>query len=297
MYLKKGIIKQLCSVLFISACYTFFSFNIVSAQNLPALKHININSQYIEREAFKIKIEPIYDDFRYTESTDIPEFFENWNDELNPYSKRPMSDIDSSKIEVKGFFPPYKGKICSDFGVRGWRMHNGVDIKLQKGDTVHCAFDGVVRVSKSVRGGYGRYVMVRHTNGLETLYGHLSELLVEPNQLVHAGDIIGLGGSTGRAHGTHLHFEVRYLGNTINPHDLINFETYCSNCDTLVIGPKNFSYKHIAKRASSKYWTVRKGDTLYHIALKTGIPMTKLCKLNGIKKNTLLKLGRHLKLQ
>ena len=296
MHIEKRIIKESFILLLTSVCTTFFSFNTTSAQNLPALKRIKVDEQRIVKSTLFSAIEPIYDDFKYTESTDIPEFFENWNDELNPY-KRPMSDIDSTNIIVTGFYPPFKGKICSDFGVRGWRMHNGVDIKLQKGDTVHCAFDGVVRVSKSVRGGYGKYVMVRHTNGLETLYGHLSELIAEPNQLVHAGDILGLGGNTGRAHGTHLHFEVRYLGNTINPHDLINFETYCSNCDTLLIGPKNFNYKHIAKNASSKYWTVRKGDTLYHIALKTRVPMDKICKLNGIRKNTILKPGRHLKLQ
>lgn len=296
MHLEKKKAGKLSFMAMACALAMCFCQGKVYAQNRPAHKQIKLDTERINKSALKGVIEPIYDNFRYTESTDIPEFFENWNDELNPY-KIPMSDIDSSKIDIKGFFPPFKGKICSDFGIRGWRMHNGVDIKLQLGDTVRCAFEGVVRVSKSVRGGYGKYVMVRHTNGLETLYGHLSELLVEPNQLVHAGDVIGLGGSTGRARGTHLHFEVRYLGNTINPHDLIDFTTYNANCDTLIVGPNIFKYKHVAKSATSKYWTVRKGDTLYHISTKTKVPIDKLCKLNKIKKTTLLKPGRHLKLQ
>ena len=120
------------------------------------------------------------------------------------------------------FCPPIVGEVTSKFGMRKYRYHYGTDIDLNTGDTVHCAFDGMVRIAKH-SDSYGYVVVVRHLNGLETLYAHLSKILVDDDQILRAGDVIGLGGNTGRSYGSHLHFEVRYLGAPINPQDIINF--------------------------------------------------------------------------
>ncbi|MCD8282468.1 MAG: peptidoglycan DD-metalloendopeptidase family protein, partial [Prevotella sp.] len=85
------------------------------------------------------------------------------------------------------------------------------------------AFDGKVRIVKYEAKGYGRYIVIRHNNGLETIYGHLSKQLVQENQMVHAGDPIGLGGNTGRSTGSHLHFETRLCGVALNPALMFDF--------------------------------------------------------------------------
>ena len=119
--------------------------------------------------------------------------------------------------------PTPSTKITSPFGPRWRRMHNGLDLKVNIGDTIVAAFDGKVRIVKYERRGYGKYVVIRHDNGLETIYGHLSKQLVEENQLVKAGEVIGLGGNTGRSTGSHLHFETRFLGIAINPIYMFDF--------------------------------------------------------------------------
>ena len=119
------------------------------------------------------------------------------------------------------FRMPVNGALTSGFGQRWGRAHNGMDLDLNTGDPVRAAFKGMVRIAK-YSSGYGNLVVVRHWNGLETFYGHLSKILVAPNQVVQPGDIIGLGGSTGRSTGSHLHFEIRYLGQPFDPTDFIN---------------------------------------------------------------------------
>jgi LysM repeat protein len=138
------------------------------------------------------------------------------------------------------FVFPYKGKLLSPFGYRGRRIHAGVDIKLNHGDEVLCAFDGVVRMAKKYSG-YGNAVVVRHFNGIETLYGHLSKISVHVNELVHAGDLIGLGGRTGRATTDHLHFETRFQGEPFNPLNVIDLNRFSLACDTLFISRGTFS--------------------------------------------------------
>ena len=126
--------------------------------------------------------------------------------------------------EYKDFCPPYVGNIRSRYGTRGSRSHNGVDITLKTGDPVYAAFDGKVRYSRYNYGGFGNLVIIRHENGLETWYAHLSKRNVNVNDYVKAGDLIGLGGSTGRSTGPHLHFEVRYCDQTFDPERLFDFE-------------------------------------------------------------------------
>ena len=148
-----------------------------------------------------------------------------WNSEsVNPYGN--SYEIPSTKrIDVSDFHVPVPGRLSSPYGWRArfGRMHKGVDLTLNVGDTVRAAFSGKVRLTKYNAGGYGYYVVVRHDNGMETVYGHLSRFLVKPNQRVKAGEAIALGGNTGRSTGPHLHFETRYMGIPINPEAIIDF--------------------------------------------------------------------------
>lgn len=96
------------------------------------------------------------------------------------------------------------------------RYHAGIDIPDEAGAPIHAAADGVV-LRSGWAGGYGNLVSIRHADGLETRYGHLSRVLVQAGQFVRQGMVIGLVGQTGRATGNHLHFEVRDLGRAVDP--------------------------------------------------------------------------------
>lgn len=129
------------------------------------------------------------------------------------------------RVDLRGFHMPTPSRqINSPYGKRWGRLHAGLDIKVYLGDTIRAAFDGKVRIVKYNAKGYGYYVVIRHPNGLETLYGHLSKQLVKEDQIVRAGDVIGLGGNTGRSFGSHLHFETRLLGQPIDPAYMFDFE-------------------------------------------------------------------------
>lgn len=219
--------------------------------------------------------------------------YNSWdNIYVNPYGIDLVKKPDTTVIDLRGYIPPMKTYITSGFGWRKWQWHYGVDLKLNVGDSVACSFDGMVRVAKRSRT-FGNYIVVRHNNGLETVYGHLSKLLVVCNQKVTAGEIIGLGGNTGRSTGPHLHYEVRFLGNCIDPHDILDFDNYTLKEDTLFLCQNNFNY--IAEIRKIRFHKVRKGDTLGKIARKYGVSINTLCKLNHIRRNTLLRIGRRLR--
>ncbi|MEI6347370.1 MAG: peptidoglycan DD-metalloendopeptidase family protein [Bacteroidota bacterium] len=189
------------------------------------------------------------------------------------------------------YVQPVPGFVTSNFGWRRRMYHYGIDLQLKTGDTVSTCFDGVVRLTKRSRS-YGFVVVVRHYNGIETLYAHLSKILVQPNQKITAGEPIGLGGNTGRSRGSHLHFESRYLGAAINPNDIYNFANKTLKTDTLAISKHTFDYmykisKYKKKLRGIKTHTVKKGETLTQIANKHGITVQKLKKLNKIKGNTI----------
>lgn len=189
---------------------------------------------------------------------------------------------------------PFLGRITSDFGERGARYHYGIDIKLYKGDPVRVAFEGMVRISQYSRS-YGNVVVVRHTNGLETLYAHLSARKCKPGDYVQAGDFIGLGGNTGRSTGSHLHFECRYRGEPINPNTIINWETGALNTDVLDLNPQHFAYLKEAR--AIKYHRIRSGDTLSRIARNYGTSVRTLCRLNGIRPNSTIYSGRSIRVR
>lgn len=163
-------------------------------------------------------------------------YTEGWDsDRVNCYAN--MTVPDRIEINVSKFhMPTAPTYVTSPYGYRRRfrRMHKGVDLKVQIGDTIYAAFDGRVRLTKfeGRRKGYGYYVVVRHTNDLETVYGHLSKFLVEPGAYVKAGDPIALGGNTGRSTGPHLHFETRYMGYAINPMAIFDFANNVTHTDT-----------------------------------------------------------------
>ena len=238
----------------------------------------------------------------------------DWNQErVNPYNASKMELPDSMIIDLSNYCIPHNGYITSNYGWRRRRMHRGIDIKVQTGDTIRAAFDGKIRLTKYERRGYGYYVIIRHDNGLETIYGHLSKFLVKPDQEVVAGEPIALGGNTGRSTGSHLHFETRYLGMDINPNAIFDF-----NNKTIKVNQFSFSPKLLASKGPSaihvngtKYgynngksggsgtatYRVRKGDTLSRIAQRNGTTVNRLCNLNGIKKTSTLRPGQVLRLR
>ena len=207
---------------------------------------------------------------------------------------------DSFKIDLSEFcMPTTNTKITSKFGPRRRRLHNGIDVKVYIGDTIRSAFSGKVRVVKDQgrRKGYGKYVIIRHENGLETVYAHLSKQLVKEDQYVEVGEVIGLGGNTGRSTGSHLHFETRFLGQAINPALLFDFEKQDIVADTYLFQKGN-RYRRSNTSAvvsGAQYYKVRKGDSLSRISQKTGVSIDRLCKLNGITRRTTLRVNQVLK--
>lgn len=239
-------------------------------------------------------ITPIVDFIRDIEFSDMPEEYDIWSDsQINPYKVDLKEMKDTVKLDLSGYVPPITKHVTSDFGFRRWRFHYGIDLKVEKGDSVLCAFDGTVRLTRRDRRGYGYFVLVRHFNGLETLYGHLARITVNPGDTIKAGVPVGLGGNTGRSTGYHLHFELRYLGNPLNPNDLIDFQSCCTKNNILQLNASHFSYKKEIDKI--RFWKVRRGDTLGRIAMRTGVSISKLCKLNGIKRSTKLRIGRNLR--
>ncbi len=190
---------------------------------------------------------------------------------------------------------PVCGQLNSPFGPRHRRMHYGIDIDLERGDPVVSAFEGIVRVSRYHKQ-FGNVVVVRHSNGLETLYGHLSSRRVQAGDHLEAGDTLGLGGSTGRSTGNHLHFETRYLGQPIDPQLLFNVQEGELKTSTLHVYPGLFAAVAKAKAAMRQgSYTVRRGDTLSSIARKHRTTVKSLCKLNRIRSGSTLRVGQRLR--
>jgi murein DD-endopeptidase MepM/ murein hydrolase activator NlpD len=207
---------------------------------------------------------------------------------------------------------PVRNVVTSRYGWRKGRMHYGIDLNLNTGDTVYASFSGRIRYAKFNDGGYGNLVVIRHYNGLETYYAHLSKIDVVPNQLVEAGQAIGLGGNTGRSFGAHLHYEVRFYDLPINPELVIDFEKGELVDENIFIhkglfkpvaqsSPANTANASTASstraESAAKYHKIRRGDTLSAIAKKHRTTVSKLCKLNGIRETTILREGRTIRVR
>lgn len=173
---------------------------------------------------------------------------------------------------------PFLGRVTSKFGKRRRRMHYGIDIDLETGDKVQSAFEGMVRYAK-YNPSYGNLVVIRHPNGLETYYAHLSAINVSAGDYVQAGQVVGLGGNTGRSYGAHLHFEVRFLGVPIDPVLLIDFETGKLKYSNVIL--KKHKDRLLVENAA-RYHTVIPGDDIYSISRMYGVSVSDICRLNGI---------------
>jgi len=207
------------------------------------------------------------------------------------------------------FVAPVKGQILSKFGPRHRRMHTGTDIRLNSGDTVRCAFDGRVRLAKRFSG-YGNLVLVRHNNGLETIYGHLKAIKVKVNDTIKAGDLIGLGGRTGRATCNHLHFETRLYGEPFDSNKYIDFETFALRSEKVYyrnkqfeIDPDRFNIKLapeirpvVASKSGASKHVIRNGDNLWTIAKRYNTTVKKICVTNNITAQKTLKVGSVLRI-
>lgn len=221
-----------------------------------------------------------------------------WTDErVNPYGTLFDSLKDDVHIPMAGFRLPAPGYVTSPYGWRRNRMHKGTDIKVQVGDSIRAAWGGQIRIVGWDPRGYGYFVVMRHDNGLETVYGHLSRPLVDEYEQVPAGYVIGLGGNTGRSTGSHLHFEVRYLGEALDPATVIDFSNgQLKQADEYVIGIKAMKQKR-AEQAAMKWHKVRQGDTLSGIAKKYGTSVKALCRLNKIKETKILQIGQKIRVR
>ena len=247
------------------------------------------------------------------------QLYQDWN---NRYAHRATELPDSFNINLRHFCMPTTSRvITSNFGSRWGRQHKGLDIKVYIGDTIRAAFDGKVRIVKYEAGGYGNYVVIRHHNGLETIYGHMSKQLVDENEVVRAGDPIGLGGNTGRSTGSHLHFETRLCGVALNPALMFDFRNQDVTGDSYLFRRNTYDKESLAATRSRgknddvasvstdndtnigdniesgdvRYHKVARGETLASIARKRGTTVDNICKLNHITKNQKVRPGQILR--
>lgn len=308
-----------CKTIFGTLLLATLSISGVSAQTVTSkAAHSNAHKQLLAKAAeskdeIKLVDKNTYIDLMDDLEPEIDIFTEGWNSKsVNPFKE---ADVPSSKvIDVTGYYMPVPGKITSNYGYRArfGRMHKGVDLAIRSNDTIYAAFDGKVRLTNYEAKGYGNYVIIRHPNGLETVYGHLNKHLVKPDQTVKAGDPIGLGGSTGRSTGPHLHFETRFMGYAINPSAIFDFANQTTHTDTYTFSkstytqPRNFAPSRKANETVNPYrqggemastYTVKSGDTVAAIAKKYGMSATTLRRINNMAKTDPIHAGQILKLK
>lgn len=302
-------------------CLAMFAITGVSAQNTKRNQHNNIHKDLIAKQTnvkdqIKLIDDDTFIDFGFENIEPEPDIYtEGWNSKsVNPFSGVEVPQ--TAMIDVSNFAMPHYGKMTSPYGWRKrfGRMHKGVDINIKSNDTIYAAFDGKVRLTNYEARGYGNYIILRHPNDLETVYGHLNKFLVKRDQYVKAGDPIALGGNTGRSTGPHLHFETRYMGYAINPSAIFDFANHTTHTDIYAFDKNTYqnarnyaptksetsvANKNTYKQANKerKTYKVKKGETLSKIAKKNGISVTTLCRLNGISKNQKIRVGQSLRVK
>lgn len=254
--------------------------------------------------------------------------YKDWN---NTYAHRATELPDSFRINLKHFCMPTESRVVtSNFGPRWGRTHKGIDIKVYIGDTIRAAFPGKVRMVKYEAAGYGKYVVIRHQNGLETIYGHMSNWLVKEDEVVKAGQPIGLGGNTGRSTGSHLHFETRLCGVALNPALMFDFRNQDVVDDYYMFRKDRYESESIAanqlrgkvgngsytaaevrgektqannakkerienKNSEIRYHKVAAGETLYSIAKRRKVTVDDLCRLNHLTRDIKVRPGQLLR--
>ena len=294
----------------ILAISLFVSSYSIAQQSLPDT--IKANNETIELDSILNVFEEVPEDSLKT--LDEILYKNNWSSTQIKYPANTLPNkndtISISFVEPNDhpFVQPVKGPVISKFGIRHGRMHTGTDIRLNSGDTVRCAFDGRVRLARRFSG-YGNLVLVRHKNGLETIYGHLKAIKVKVNDTIKAGDLIGLGGRTGRATCNHLHFETRLFGQPFDSNKYLDFETFALKTDKIYYANKRFETDraNLKKKPSADEafalglegatkHVIRRGDTLSVIARKYHTSVRKICAANKITAQTTLKIGRSLRI-
>lgn len=324
--------KKLIYILSIT-CTAFFNLNASSYytpddRNKPGddKKSKELKAKRDDTTKFVINEESLPDNMETPDTNQIlfpsHDLYTSWNtDVAHPYNFSEDFKEDSVIITLRqesdnAFVLPYKGGLTSLFGWRKYRPHYGTDIDLETGDTIVAAFDGMVRVAKYYPG-YGNCVIIRHGNGLETVYAHMSKLLVESGQVLTSGTTLGLGGNTGHSYGSHLHFEIRYLGQALDTQDFIDYEKGELKSNTFVLRKADVENKYdlralhtrhkhdVGLARAGKYgknsvkggnYKVRNGDTLDRIAKRNRTTVKALCRKNGIKTTTKLRIGQRLKI-
>lgn len=287
------------------ALFVFLLFSIygVAQQHLPAtIEPLNETFEIdtLSHDGEELEIDSL-------KSADETYYKSIWNSTQIKYPLNTLPDkkdtITISLINPNDnpFVMPVVGPVISKFGIRHGRMHTGTDIRLNLGDTVRSAFDGRVRLAKRFSG-YGNLVLVRHNNGLETIYGHLSKICVKVNDTIKAGDLVGLGGRTGRATCTHLHFETRLFGEPFDCSKYIDFENLALKSDKVYYKNKQFAIdladlkkpaqanNQLLASADGKH-VIRKGDNLWTIARRYNTTVNKICTANNITASKTLKVG------
>lgn len=287
------------------------------AQQNQKSSHRNAHRQLLAKQSSgKDNIKMSTESFINLMDEEEPEpdiYTEGWQSRsVNPFKE---SDVpQSATLDVRGYYPPVRGKVTSPYGYRArfGRNHKGVDIALRANDTVYAAYSGKIRLTNYEPRGYGNYIIVRHGNKLETVYGHLNKILVKKDQVVKAGQPIGLGGSTGRSTGPHLHFETRFMGYAINPMAIINFDNGTIHTDHYTFNKNTYTQarsfgpnRKAAASTGNRYqrgvavdsYTVKKGDSLASIAKSYGVSTTTLRRLNNMSTDEHIKIGQVLKLK
>lgn len=275
------------------------------AQNPHAAAHRKlIAKNNTPAQSVTLKKNAEFIDFsREEDEPEIDIYTEGWNSKrVNPYAESMVPN--AARIDVRRYAMPVKStRVTSPYGFRKrfGRMHKGMDIGIRMNDTVYAAFDGKVRLTNFEGKGYGNYVILRHTNGLETVYGHLNKFLVKPDQTVRAGQPIALGGSTGHSTGPHLHFETRYMGYAINPSAIFDFTARRVHGDFYAFSKSTYTQgynpKSYASAPGAASYTVKAGDTLSAIARHHGLSVRTLCNMNGISESSVLTAGKVLKVR
>ena len=218
--------------------------NMQSASNYSKMHSDLLAKQNRVKDQIRVQEAQKYAADLYEECEPEPDIYtEGWDSDLvNCYKD---ANVPNTKVlDVRHYVMPIKGNyVTSHYGWRPQfgRTHKGIDLRSAVGDTVYSTFSGRVRLTRFERGGYGFYVIVRHENGLETVYGHLSRFLVKPDQYVKAGQPIALSGNTGRSTGPHLHFETRFMGYAINPEAIFDFANRCTHTDTYTFTKSNYT--------------------------------------------------------
>jgi murein DD-endopeptidase MepM/ murein hydrolase activator NlpD len=235
----------------------------------------------------------------YTDTLDIgPEF-----DVLDDAFLIDEEALPSFGEMLDQFVVPYRGKVISKYGMRRGRMHTGTDIKLELGDTIVAAYQGIVTRAQSYYG-YGKLVVLNHSLGLETYYAHLSNILVKVGDTISTGQVIGLGGRTGRATGTHLHFEIRENGKAYNPELVFDFDSHSIKPEAtekemlaqLVAKPQVVQKYVMDINDTPSEYIIKAGDSLWMIARRFQVSVSELCKLNNLTTQSVLRIGSVLRI-